>query len=494
MGERPDQANKNQARNHQPSRRVALGLGLGAAGVAALPSAAGAARDGVPQSVDVAVVGAGFAGLTAARRLSAAGHKVVVLEADDRVGGRTKSGRIAGEVVDVGGQWVGPSQTHLLALAQEYRVAAYQQYAVGKNIIDIAGHRAAYEGETPALSPAALAEFADIVGKIETLGAQIHAPRSWAWSEAGAYDAQTIETWILANAQTPEARSAMRLLVRTLLSAEATQVSMLCLLTYAAAAGGFAPLIATRGGAQDSIFEGGVWQLAAKMAADLGAAVVLNAPVTAIAQDETGATLATPGAQYRARYVIVTAPPPLASRILYAPPLPALRDGLTQRMPMGCVIKVHVAYARPFWRQQGLTGLVLSDRTEFGPWFDHSPRHGRGGDLVGFFNGAAAQRWADRDAGERRAQVLRDIALYFGDAALAPNDYLEEVWTRSGVHRGGYVASAGPGVMTAFGPALLDPVGRIHWAGTETSDAWMGYIDGAIRSGERAAQEVAGLL
>jgi monoamine oxidase len=205
-------------------------------------------------------------------------------------------------------------------------------------------------------------------------------------------------------------------------------------------------------------------------------------------------TAVTPKGEWRGRYAVVTAPPPLASRIQYDPPMPALRDGLTQRMPMGCVIKVHVAYARPFWRERGLTGLVLSDRTEFGPWFDHSPRKGPGGGLVGFFDGGPAQRWADRPPQERRAKVLEDIALYFGEAALTPVDYLEEVWTQAPTHRGGYVAAPGPGVITAFGPALLAPVGRIHWAGTETAEAWVRYIDGAIRSGERVAQEVGSRL
>ncbi len=162
-------------------------------------------------------------------------------------------------------------------------------------------------------------------------------------------------------------------------------------------------------------------------------------------------------------------------------------------MPLGCVIKVHIAYARPFWRDQGFTGLVLSDLTEFGPLFHHSPRDASHGGLVGFFDGGPAQRWADRPASERRAKVLQDIAAYFGDTARTPVDYLEEVWTRAPLHRGGYVSVSGPGVMTAFGPALRDPVGRIYWAGTETAEAWVGYIDGAIRSGERAARDLSAL-
>jgi len=257
-----------------------------------------------------------------------------------------------------------------------------------------------------------------------------------------------------------------------------------------ASAGGLEALIATRGGAQDSLFEGSVWSIAAKMADELGAAVVLGAPVSKIEQDAKGVTVISAKGRWRARRVIVTAPPAMAARIAYEPPLPAQRDGLTQRMPLGNVIKVALAYDRPFWREQGLSGLVISDKTEFGPWFDRSTRLTKGGALVGFFDGAPARRWADRTPPDRRARVLDDLAQYFGEAARHPVDYVEEVWTLSVYHRGGYVSVPGPGVLTGFGPAILAPVGRIHWAGTETADAWIGYIDGAIRSGKRAAKEV----
>ncbi|KQW65566.1 hypothetical protein ASE17_19225 [Phenylobacterium sp. Root77] len=444
--------------------------------------------------VDVVVVGAGFAGLTTARRLRASGHSVVVLEADERVGGRTKPGRIAGEVVDLGGQWVGPTQTRLLALAKELGVSTYPQFDAGKNIIDIGGHRVAYEGETPRLVPEAMPEFIEVIGKIEAMAAKVPAAQPWQAADAEQLDAQTVESWLVLNAKHPAVRTMIRLMTRAVFSAETGQISLLYFLAYAAAAGDFNALISTRGGAQDSLFEGGVWQLAQKMAAELGAAVVLEAPVQSISQNNDGVTVATPKGDWRARQVVVTAPPAIASRIEYAPPLPAQRDGLTQRMPLGCVIKVHVSYSRPFWREEGLTGLVLSDRTEFGPWFDHSPTVGSTGSLVGFFDGAPAQRWADRPVEARRGQVLKDLALYLGDAALSPVEYLEEVWTRAPLNRGGYVSVPGPGVLTAFGPALREPFGRIHWAGTETADAWVGYIDGAIRSGERVAQEVAAKL
>lgn len=473
------------------SRRVALGAGAGMVGALAARSTAAAAP---ASSADVIIVGAGFAGLTTATRLRAAGRSVAVLEADDRVGGRTKPGVIAGEVVDLGGQWVGPTQTRLLALAKAHGVATYPQYASGLNIADFAGHSARYEGEIPALPPEAMTDFAEVVGGIETLAAAAPATAPWNLADSGTLDSQTVETWLHANARTEPVRALMRVLTRALMSVEPSQISMLALIAYSASAGGFSALISTRGGAQDSLFEGGAWRLAAKMAADLGHAVTLNTPVDAIIQDDHGVTVTSADRSWRARYVVVTAPPAMAGRIRYSPPMPALRDGLSQRMPLGSVIKAHIAYARPFWREQGLSGLVLSDRTEFGPWFDHSPEHGGTGSLVGFFDGGPAQRWADRPAEARKAQVLKDLALYLGEGALTPIDYVEEVWTRAPWNRGGYVSVPGPGVLTAFGAALREPVGRIHWAGTETAEAWVGYIDGAVRSGEKVAETLAALL
>lgn len=474
------------------SRRAAMTIAAGGVAVAGLVGPAKAAP--AAKAVDVVIVGAGFAGLTAARALRRAGRSVVVLEADDRVGGRTKPATLAGETIDIGGQWVGPTQTRLLALAADYKVATVLQYDEGENILDIAGRMVRYRGEVPALAPDDLAEFAAASEALDRLAGQIVMPRPWLAPEAASWDAQTVETWLLANLQRDPARSFLRALTRAVFSCETGEISFLYFLAYIAAAGGLNALTSTRGGAQDSLFVGSVWQIAAKVAAELGDAVVLGAPVTRIEQDDKGATVVSAKGNWRAARVIVAAPPALASRIAYDPPMPARRDGFSQRMPLGCVIKVAIAYDKPFWREQGLSGMVLSDRAEFGPWFDRGTPLTRGGALVGFFDGAPAQRWADRPAAERRARVLEDIAEFLGEAARHPTDYVEEVWTLSPYHRGGYVSVPGPGVLTGFGTALLDPVGRIHWAGTETAEAWTGYIDGAVRSGERAAKEVAALL
>lgn len=487
--------NQEKETSGNVSRLDTLIPGASPAAMAALHagSAEASTRSG-PRRVDVVVVGAGFAGLIAARELRRAGKSVIILEADHRVGGRTKPGVVAGERIDIGGQWVGPTQTELLALADEYGVASIEQYADGDNIIDINGHMARYKGETPALPDADLEAFGALVSQLDGYANQITMPKPWLADQANAWDAHTVESWMQANVTSKSVRALMRVLVRAVFSTETGQCSFLYFLSYLASAGGLEALISIHGGAQDRLFPDSLWQIADKVAAELGHALVLEAPVSLIEQDDQGVRVTTAKGVWSGDRVIVTAPPPMAARIDYIPPMPARRDGLTQRMPMGCVIKVVITYEKPFWRDQGLTGLVLSDKAEFGPWLDRVTPLTRGGALVGFFGGGTAQDWADRPAAERRAKVLADIALYFGKEALAPTDYLEEVWTRAPLNRGGYVAVPGPGVLTAFGEALAEPVGRIHWAGTETSDIWVGYVDGAIRSGKRVAAEVLSML
>ena len=440
------------------------------------------------QAVDVVVVGAGFSGLTVARALDRTGASVVVLEADDRVGGRARPGLIAGHVIDRGGQWVAPSQAHLLALADELGVKTYEQYIEGENILDIAGREARYqEGEDLPLEPADLEEFGRLMAELDALTATIDVAAPWAVAGADALDAQTFESWLLGATASEPARSLFRLIAQVVFCVEAGQLSLLNLLHYAAAGEGIAHMLGTRGGAQDSLFEGGAWQLAARMAEGLGDAVVIDAPVRSIAQTADGVTVTSDAGVWTAALAVVTAAPSMAARISYTPPMPPRRDALTQRAPMGSIIKVHLAYETPFWRDQGLSGSIISDRMVT-PWIaDNSVAGTTIGSLAGFFAGGGAQAWADRSPEQRRARVLEDLAIYLGPEAKTPIDYLDTVWPAAQWQRGAYMASPVPGALTAFGRALREPVGRIHWAGTETADVSMGYLDGAIQAGQRVA-------
>jgi monoamine oxidase len=439
-------------------------------------------------SADVVVVGAGFSGLTVARKMKQAGASVVVLEAEDRVGGRSKPGSIAGQVMDTGGQWVGPNQTHLLALADELGVETYPQYVEGEHILDIEGRQTRYrEGDDLPLESADLAEFHRLYGELDALVGKIDVAAPWTLEGADALDAQTFESWLLNSTNSKPARAVFRLISQAVFCGEAGQISLLNLITYAASGEGIGHMVGSRGGAQDSLFVGGVWQMTAKMAEQLGDIVFLNAPVRSIAQTADEVTVTSDAGVWTAALAVVTAAPSIAGRISYIPPMPPRRDAFTQRMPMGSVIKVHVAYETPFWRAKGLSGSILTDRTVNGMWMDMAyPGVERGG-IVGFFSAGYAQAWADRSRDERRAVVVENIASYLGPEAKDPIDYVDEVWAANEWQRGAYMATPGPGVLTHFGQALRDPVGRIHWAGTETADDSMGYLEGAIQSGQRVA-------
>ncbi|WP_347567309.1 FAD-dependent oxidoreductase [Nocardia sp. AG03] len=236
---------------------------------------------------------------------------------------------------------------------------------------------------------------------------------------------------------------------------------------------------------------GGTHQIAERLAADLGPDVLtLNAPVHSITQDDAGVRVGWPDGTLAAAHVLVAIPPTLAGRLRYTPALPAARDGLTQQMPMGSVIKVQVAYPTPFWRAHGLSGFAFDLDGALSVTLDNSPPDGSCGVLVGFFEGAHARTAARMSATDRRAAALATLIALFGTEAAEPVDYLEQDWMAEEFTRGCYGGRLGAGVWTEYGAALAEPVGRVHWAGAETSEVWNGYMDGAVRSGLRAAAAI----
>jgi len=448
----------------------------------------------------VAVVGAGYAGLTAALRLRQAGRQVAVIEARDRVGGRTCTERAPdGTLIDHGGQWVGPTQLRLRGLAAEMGVETFQVYDQGKNIEYRDGQRHLYSGPISDADPASAADIIETILDVDLMALEVPLAAPWSAARAAEWDGQTFETWLERNSPSPRVAEALTLFVEAVLCCEPRDVSALHVLFYIHSAGGVQKLIGVRGNAQDSRFRGGAQATAGRIAAQLGDALILGAPVRDIWQgdgvrvDYQGGPDGG-GGSVAADRVVVAVPPTLAGRINYTPALPGFRDQLTQRVPMASTIKVHCIYEQPFWRAEGLSGQVTSVDGIAQFTFDNSPEDGSRGVLVAFIEGDHARHWGRQIPAEREAAVKACLADYFGAQAANPEHYLERVWHDEPYTRGCYGGLMPPGAWVSYGEALREPCGLIHWAGTETALEWSGYIDGAVSSGERAAAEVLAAL
>jgi len=414
-----------------------------------------------------------------------------VLEARDRVGGRTLSQKVGRDWVDLGGQWIGPTQDRLAALARELGVATFPQFQDGTKILSRGGKIVTYKGDIPWLSLGAQLELALMDWRFKSYLKDLPVDAPWTSRRALEWDGQTVESWKRRHLRTGGSRLFLDIVVRAVFTSEPRDLSFLYFLSYLKSGRGLESLISIKGGAQESRFIGGAQRISVCMAEQLGDRVLLDCPVRSITQDADGVTLQTDRGPFRGRLVIVAIPPLLAGRIHYTAALPVRRDQLMTRMPMGSVIKYVATYDRAFWREAGFSGEAFSDTGPTVTTFDDSSHDGSQPALVTFSDGAAGRTWGDRPADERRRAVLAELARFFGPQAAQPTEFVEKNWNADPWSGGCYAGVMGPGVMTDFGPALRQPCGRIHWAGTETAVDWTGYIDGAIESGQRVVAEVA---
>ncbi|OAI39461.1 hypothetical protein AYO39_02835 [Actinobacteria bacterium SCGC AG-212-D09] len=420
------------------------------------------------------------------------------MEARDRVGGRCYSRPITGasDVANMGATFVGPTQTHVLALMGELGIPKFDVYSTGKLLWYQNGKATPYTGTVPPDSNVvAVAQLGEVtLPQVDSMAATVPTDAPWTAPNALKWDSMTVQTWAEQNISTTDGQQLFNYAVEAILSVEARDISMLYFLWYVAEAGGINPLVANAGdgGAQDFRVRGGTQLISIKMAEQLGLnkRVFLNNPVRQIDQSVSGATVVADNATVRCQRVIVAIPPNLAGKIQYTPNVSAMRMQLTQRVPIGSLIKTIAVYETPWWRNEGLNGQVTSDEGPVGAMFDASPESGTPGVLLGFIDGSYARALDDSPAAERKSAALVSYVNYFGQQAANPIQYIDHVWAQE-IYTGGCpVGVTPPGVLTEYGPAFRTPCGRIHWAGTETADVWAGYLDGGVQAGQRAAAEV----
>ena len=441
---------------------------------------------------DVCVVGAGYAGLTTARRLHQSGKSVAVLEARDRIGGRIWTQQLAdGTPVDRGGAWLAPKHDAMFGLADEVGVATYKTYVKGAHLLVDGDRTRRYTGLIPKISPLAVASLAFAQAKIDWLSKQVPLDAPWAAKKAIEWDTRTVADYLEhTGIRTQIARDLFETAVRGLFTGDLHDTSFLNLLFLVRGHGSINTLFSIEGGSQENMVDGGAGSIARRMADELGDAVRVRAPVRSITQHDDHVEVGAVDLTVSARHVVVTVPPALVLDIAFDPVLSDDRTMLYRKTIAGPESKTLVVYDEPFWRADGFSGQTAAPGSASEVTIDASPASGKPGVLGSFTFGPVAERLDALDPADRRRAVLDALSARLGPRAASPVEYIETAWWNEEWTRGCSMAHFPPGILTGYGRLLREPFGRVHWAGTETSTTSHGAMDGAVRSGERAAAEI----
>ncbi|KAL6251462.1 hypothetical protein RBB50_001671 [Rhinocladiella similis] len=449
-------------------------------------------------NTDVIVVGAGFSGLAAARRLVSAGKSVIVVEARDRVGGKVYDKKAAnGALFELGAAYIGPCQDRIIALAAELDIGTHLNYSIGQSVYYNEGSRVTYDASNLPIGADGLGELGEAFHAIDSMAQKLDVQKPWCHPESRSWDSVTLASWMQTRIKDTNAYKVFQASIRALLSAEPEDVSLLQFVVYVSRAGNetnpgnLARLMGTTDGAQECRLDGGPQLIAIRLARTLGKIVKLRSPVTRI--DLQGGIYKVSGANFSARSssVIMALAPPLATRITYNPPLPAPRDQMSQRMPMGSLGKAIATYSSPFWREEGLNGHAVGvSGCTVQTTFDCSPKDGSSGAIIGFLEANEMRRLDSASEEDIQKLVVEDFVKFFGPKARNVKEWIIFRWDLEEYSRGGHFALCPPNVMTQFGETIREPIGNLFFAGTEASHYWAGFMEGAIRAGESAADQV----
>jgi monoamine oxidase len=443
---------------------------------------------------EIVIIGAGFAGIAAGKKLQETDKKFVIVEARERIGGRVNTVTLSsGAMVDLGAQWIGPTQHHIWKWVKESKTETYDTYDSGKNILSWKNKISTYTGTIPKIDPISLIDLGFAIEKINKLCKEIPLEAPWTHPKAKEFDSITLYSWIEKNMFTKKAKHLFNIGVETVFAAESHEISFLHALFYCHSGDNMEALISIANGAQQTLLKGGTQGLLQKIAAPFQDKIYFNNPVHKIKQEDNGLTVETENLIIQAKKCISTLPPALLSSIRFSPILPQRKAQLIQRVPMGAAMKCFCIYEIPFWRKHGFSGQIVSDTSPVKVTFDCTDAATDKGVLLVFVEGNNARNFIELPESERKEKVLSELVKYLGEDAKKILEYKDKCWTEEEYSRGCYAGNMPTGVMTQFGKSLREPFMHLHFAGTETAMRWNGYMDGAIESGFRAADEVLGI-
>ncbi|KAJ8115720.1 hypothetical protein OPT61_g2696 [Boeremia exigua] len=462
----------------------------------------------VPASVDVAVVGGGLAGLTAAKHLLQGGKSIVVFEARDRVGGKVYNQPLAnGGITEVGAEFVGPTQDKVLDMISDLGLETFATYDEGLSVVWRNSTRQIFSpdpelGGAPPVDELALMQIAIAQAQLDAWAAEVNTSAPWTHPLATQWDSHSFDKFLEDYASHLDARFVLTTACKAIFSVEPKELSLLYVIAYIAAAGNelnvgtLNRLISVKGGAQELRVVGGTGLIPERLAETVGFQhIILKAPVTHISKRNNGYRVTSQAGTVVAKSVVLAMSPPLLERITFEPPLPPNRQQLNRKTKMGALGKGIAVYDTPFWRdQENLSAQVTSDTGSVRVTFDSSPDDAAFGAILGFILGDEMRAIDKLTVEEGQQRILSDYIRYFGKTASNITEFILFRWDLEEWSGGGPTAVAPPNVLTKFGGSLRQSVNGLHFAGTETSEYWTGYMDGAIRSGERVAREIQGLL
>lgn len=439
---------------------------------------------------DICIIGAGFAGLAAAMKLTQAGYRVIVLEARDRTGGRVWTKYLNdGTPIDLGGTFIGPTQDRIYSLIKEFDLEITPTPINGESLLVYKNKVFRFHEDFPLVESQSFEGVWEALQELSKMSLEVPNESPWTSSRAEEWDAVSLAQWIDSRSLSEPAQLMLRTLFIGLFTCELSKISLLYVLFQIAAAGNDIELqMRVEGGAEQDMVKGGMISIAQKMQERIGDTLRLSTQVKKIVQTDTSVRIESDEIQVLAKQVIVAIPPNLANDLTYSPPLPTARDELLARMPAGECLKFIAVYDEPFWRKDGLSGEVIAPDQHLQMTLDTSAPDKPHGLLMSFSFADQAIELAKLSARERKEHVLEALAQRFGQRALSPIEFFEHDWKNDPWTRGCHVSYLAPGVITNCGHVLREPFGRIHWATTESSPLWNGNLDGAIRAGEYAAE------